>query len=202
MKGMLLEALFLGIIVGKLRGGKFIRLGHLAIKVPYLAYTAFILWLVTSIMITRGHDFFIQYRMYLYICSFGFLFLGLFFNLHHRPAWLILIGSILNFAAITLNSGSMPVDLSVLQNSGLNNMLTSINSGVLPNYISIEEARSFTVYLGKYIGLPAWYPLRDVLSIGDIFVSIGLFLLIESMMVSSISRRTIKTIKFDYKKGM
>lgn len=199
---MLVESLLFGIILGKLRGGKLKRLGHISLRIPYIAYLAFILMLVTSIMITLGHEFFIQQRMYLYIASYCFLFMALFLNLHYKSVWLILIGAISNFTAITLNSGSMPIDLSKLEALGLNNLLTSINSGALPNYIPIEQAKSFTVHLGKYITLPEIYPFGSMLSPGDIFIALGLFFLVQSMMSSSLHRRTSKTIQFDYKKGI
>lgn len=197
-----MEALFFGIIFGKLRGGNFKRLAHLSFKVPLTAYIAFIFMLITSIMITLGNQFFIDYRMYFYIGAYCCLFVALFFNLHYKSIWLILIGALLNFTAITLNSGSMPIDLAVLEKLGLNNLLTSISSGALPNYIPIEEATSFTVRLGKYIALPEFYPFSPILSIGDILISLGLFLLVQSIMISSMHRRATKTLKFDYKKSV
>lgn len=199
---MLLEALLLGIIFGKLRGGRINRIGHLSFKIPILAYVALIIKLVTYIMITLGHEFFIQQRLILNIAYFCFLFLALFFNLHYKPVWLILIGTILNFAATTLNSGSMPIDLALLEKLELKNLLTSINSGALHYYIPLEQAKSFTIHLGRKIILPDFYPFKPILSIGDILVSLGLFFLIQTMMVSSMHRRASKTIKFDYKKGM
>ncbi len=195
---MIFEALLMGIIVGKVKGGQFKRLGYMTLKFPFMVILSFILMLMTSIMISIGHEAFIKHRMILYIISYCILFLVLFLNLHNKSIWLILIGTIANFAAIVLNQGSMPIDLKILQNTGFENMLQSISMGALPNYISLDQAYPLTEYLGKRLVTPNFYPLKQIFTIGDALISLGLFLYIQKIMQSKIYRKAVGVIRFDH----
>lgn len=114
--------------------------------------------------------------------------------------WFILIGAIMNFAAIILNQGSMPIDMNALEQLGFKNMLNSINMGALPQYIPLEKAAIYTAYLGKRISLPKFYPFKQIFSIGDALVALGIFFLLQNMLLPSLYRRTSRTIQFDHKK--
>ncbi|MDR5659799.1 DUF5317 domain-containing protein [Serpentinicella sp. ANB-PHB4] len=197
---MLLEALLLGILFGLIRGGSLKRLGFLSVRFPVFAYFSIIIMLGTNIMITLGNPFAIEQKLYLYMLSYFLLFMALLLNLHYKSIWLITIGAITNFLAILFNSGKTPIDTTVLEKINAESILTSIEAGLLPQFIPLEEAYGFTVYLGKIVGLHEAYPFKHILSVGDILISIGLFLLIQSMMTSDRSRRSTKTIKFDYNK--
>ena len=199
---MIFEALILGIIVGKLRGGHFKRLGYQSLRFPLILILAFIILLGTSILITLGYQKVITNRMYLYIIAYCFLFLVLFLNLHIKSVWFILIGAICNFAAIVLNNGSMPIDLLILEKMGFNNLLNSIQIGTLPNFIKIEDAYSYTQYLGKKFTTPSLYPLKQIFSIGDGFIAFGLFFYVQKIMQSKLYRKMSNVIQFDHKGKM
>ena len=199
---VIFEALILGIIVGKLRGGQFKRLGYQTLRFPLILILAFLLLLGTSTLITLGYEKVIAFRMYLYILGYCFLFLVLFLNLHIRSVWFILIGAICNFAAITLNNGSMPIDLLVLEKMGFANLLKSIEIGSLPNFISINEAYSYTQYLAKRFSTPVLYPIKQIFSIGDALIAAGLFLYVQRIMQSKLYRKMSKVIHFDHKGRM
>lgn len=199
---MIFEAIILGIIVGKLRGGQFKRLGYQSLQFPFILLLSFIILLGASILISLGYQWVITYRMYLYILAYCLLFLVLFLNLHAKAVWLILIGAICNFAAIALNNGSMPIDFGLLQKMGFTNLLNSINIGALPNYISISEAYSFTQHLGKRFTTPSLYPIKQIFSIGDIFIALGLLFYIQKVMQSKMYRKMASVISFDHKGKM
>ncbi|KAB3539649.1 DUF5317 domain-containing protein [Alkaliphilus pronyensis] len=195
---MILEGLILGLIVGKLRGGQFKRIGYLTLRFPFILLTSFLLLLITSIMISIGNPLFIAHRMKLYIFAYCLLFVVLFFNLHNKGIWLILLGAIANFAAVVLNQGSMPISIEALEQLNFENMLTSINSGLLPNYIPLKDAYPLTDYLGKRLVIPFAYPIKQIFSAGDAFISLGLFLYIQGMMNSRVYRKASSVIKFDH----
>lgn len=199
---MIFEALILGMIIGKLRGGQLKRLGYMSLQFPFLLILSFILILSTSILILLENSLVIQYRMILYIVAYCLLFIVLFFNLHNRSLWFVLIGAIANFAAIVLNQGSMPIDLILLERAGFQNMLQSIGMGALPNYISLENAQGITAYLGKRIITPEFYPLKQIMSGGDIMISLGLLFYVQSVMHSRVHRRAVGVIRFDHQKGI
>lgn len=198
---MIFEALILGIIIGKIRGGKIKRLGYSTLQLPFILLCSFILILGTSILNSLGHPVAIAYRMPLYIVAYVLLFLVLFFNLHQRSLWFVMIGAILNFAAIVLNQGSMPVDLALLEAHGFNNMLQSMKINALPHYISLEVAHPLTQYLGKIIATPSFYPLKQILSVGDLLISLGLLLYVQHVIHSRNYPRA-EVIRFDYQTGI
>ncbi|SDJ92987.1 DUF5317 domain-containing protein [Natronincola ferrireducens] len=196
---MMLEGILLGILVGKIRGGKFKRLGTTMLRFSWFILLTFILRLGIDIMISLGYPLVIEYRMILYVIAYSLLFIALFLNMHFKCMWFIMLGSIANFAAIILNSGSMPVDMRVLETVGFQNMMNSIQLGTLPQYIPLEEAKLYTEYLGRRLSMPSFYPLKQVFSGGDILIVIGIFFLIQNMMTPSIYHRTSKVIRFDHK---
>lgn len=199
---MIFEALVLGIIFGKLRGGHIKRLGYQTLRFPLILILSFIILLGTSIAISLGYEKIIAIRMYLYIISYCFLFLVLFLNLHMKSVWWILIGAILNFAAIALNNGSMPIDIAVLEKMNFTNLLNSIKIGSLPNYIPIHEAYAYTQHLGKKFTTPAFYPIKQIFSIGDCFIAIGLFFYVQRVMQSKMYKKMTNLISFDHKGRM
>ncbi|AOY75699.1 DUF5317 domain-containing protein [Clostridium formicaceticum] len=196
---MVLEAIVLGLIVGKIRGGQFRRLGITTLRFSWVILLAFSLRLAISVMISLGHPVVIHYRMILYLASYILLFVALFFNMHFKCMWLITIGSITNFLAILLNKGSMPINMETLEKFGFENMLTSIQLGVLPQYIPMEEAELYSTYLGKGLSMPSIYPLKQIFSIGDLLIVIGIFFLVQHMMSSSLYHKTSRVLHFDHK---
>lgn len=195
---MILEGLILGIIIGKIRGGKIEHLGKFMFRSSFLLVFALILQIGTSILISIGNEGAIDNRMILYIISYIMLFIVLFLNSGRKSVWVILIGTVANFLALVLNKGSMPIDIALLEKMGFENMLQSFNIGMLPNYISLNEAYSFTVHLGKKFATPAGYPLKQIFSIGDIFVSLGLLIFTQSIMQTNKHHHSPRTVSFDY----
>lgn len=196
---MIFEGLVLGIIIGKLRGGKLKNLGKVIFRSSFLLVFSLLLQLGTSILISIGNEKAIDNRMLIYIVAYIMLFIVLFFNLERGSVWLILIGTIANFAAIILNGGSMPIDISILEKMGFENMLQSIQIGAMPNYISISEAQYFTVYLAKRFGTPEWYPFKQIFSVGDLGISLGLLLFIQGVMQISRNHYSSKILSFGYR---
>lgn len=196
---MILEALFLGVIAGKIRGGDFKKLGYVFFRLPYILILSFILMIGTSLLVFLGNKVVIDNRIYIYIVAYFLLFTVLFLNLHNKAIWLILLGALANFTAIVLNQGSMPIDLLVLEKLGLVNMVNLIKEGEILSYIPIQDASTYTEYLAKRFALPSFYPLKHVMSIGDLLVSLGLFLYIQKIMQSRVYRRTSRMLRHDYR---
>lgn len=199
---MIFEGLILGIIIGKIRGGKIGNIGRFVFNLSFLLVFSLILQLVTSILISIGYEKAINHRMTIYIVAYVMLFIVLFSNLGRSSVWLILIGSIANFAAIVLNGGSMPIDLNMLEKAGFENMLQSMKIGAMPNYIDISQAHSFTVYLGKRFVTPEFYPFKQIFSPGDILIALGLLFLVQGIMQISKHRYASKTLRFDYNRKL
>ncbi len=198
---MIFEGLILGMIIGKLRGGKIEQLGKFMFRSSFLLVFALILQIGTSILISIDNKIAVNNRTILYIISYIMLFIVLFLNLGRKSVWFIFIGAFANFIALVLNGGSMPIDVALLEKMGFENMFQSFKAGAMPNYIDINNAYSFTSYLGKKFVTPAIYPLKQIFSIGDMFISLGILIFIQGIMQTNRSRYSPGTIKFDYKDG-
>ena len=195
---MVLEGIVLGIIFGKLRSGSFRNLGRFSLRLPFILIIGFLGYLVTSIMVFFGSEFFVENLLYLNIGIFVLLFIVLFFNLHYRSVWLILFGTLSNFTAVVFNDGRMPLDPDALQQAGLVSMETSLEAGTLYNYINIEAVEGFSANLGKFIATPEIYPFSQVLSPGDVFIAVGIFFLIQRAMTKPTSR--FRSVTFDHQR--
>ncbi|SDY60961.1 DUF5317 domain-containing protein [Tindallia californiensis] len=178
---MFIEALVLGTVVAFFRGGtvKNMRLMH--IRMPVLLIAAFLLQLVLSFMMLAGSTWFIHHRMLLYALSYGMLFIALFFNLGHKVVWFIIAGSIMNFAVIFLSNGTILISADALQQAGFLNRLSLIEAGRLPHYTLIEETTTLMSFFAKRFTPPSFYPVAQIFSPGDLFISLGLFFWIQHL---------------------
>jgi hypothetical protein len=102
-------------------------------------------------------------------------------NRHIPWLWLIGVGGLLNFIAISVNGGVMPASEWAREAAGMaaaDGAFT--NSGVL--------ADPKLAFLGDVFPLPApWSP--NVFSVGDVVMAIGAFLLVHTLSESLLSTR-------------
>lgn len=97
--------------------------------------------------------------------------------------WIILIGAILNFIVVIMNGNKMPISFDGLKIAGLQNIIEGIKNGEITNYMSIEQVTNWTKHLAKYIVIPKPYPMAKVISIGDVFMSLGIIFFVQGQMM-------------------
>ncbi len=195
---MIFEGLILGIIIGRIRGGNLRYLTNFIFRSSLLLVFALILQLGTSILVSIGNETAINNKMILYTLSYVMLFIALFFNFERKSVWIIFIGAVANFVALALNKGSIPINAVLLEKMGFENMLQSFEIGAMPNYIDIGNAHSFSVHLAKKFTTPAYYPLKQIFSIGDILISLGLLIFVQSVMQIGKNRHSSNTVTLNY----
>ena len=178
---LLLEPTILSIIIAKLRKGKFKNLENIDIRAWYLLLVAASIQILSSIIKKLGFEF-ENIFFYLHIFSYILMMACLLLNLKKNSMKIFLIGLILNFIVIFANGGKMPVSLNGIK--GIND-----NIGIeLPigdfdiKHIGVTQDTKL-VYLADIILIPEPYPLAKILSIGDIFIMIGLFVFLQEGMV-------------------
>lgn len=196
---MFIEALIVGIAVGLFRGGSVKSLKTAQIRMPALLILAFLIQVVVSFMLLAGSSFFINQRLIFYAFSYGLLFVALFSNLNSKAVWLIVFGSLLNFAVIFLNGGTLPIAVEALEKAGFNNRLELIQAGRLVQYQLTEGSGSWLAFLGKRLTPPAIYPIRQVFSIGDVFISLGVFLWIQDLLLGAGQYQKARVIRIDHR---
>ena len=196
---MFIEALMLGIAIGLVRGGNLNSLRSSHIRMSALLVLAFLIQAVLSFMMLAGSRLFLDFRLVFYAISYGLLFIALFFNLQNKAVWLLIVGSLLNFAVIFLNEGSIPIAVEALEKAGFTNRLELIQSGRLLQYQLTEGPGGWLVFLGKRLTPPAAYPIRQVFSIGDLVISMGLFVWIQSLLMGDGHYQKARVIRIDHK---
>ncbi len=174
---MLAEGIIAPIIIGIFCGKSIRSLERLSFKgLPFLFLPLFLRF-ATYYLASRGIDFFITYGGIIQIAAFGLLLAFFILNRHQKELNFVLIGVILNIMVIAANGGVMPVSETAMEMAGITETPTGTHT-------YLEEGTTFPL-LSDVIPIPEPYPFPKVVSIGDIVISAGVFLLIIRTMFSS-----------------
>ncbi len=180
---MFLEAVLLGLIVGRLRGGRSLNIGSFEFKGWVLIVIGFLLQMLPMLlgrmswMTHNGHT--------IAFATLILVFFIVMLNGKKRGFWLVALGAFLNILAMASHGLKMPVSLSALRGMGHQELVESLSNSAVLNYTGLERLTQWNDYLGKVIALPSGYPLAQVISLGDILMSVGLFLFIVGQMTAS-----------------
>jgi hypothetical protein len=102
----------------------------------------------------------------LHLASYGLAFVFVWTNRHVVGMGIIVLGGVLNAAAIAANGGVMPARLEALETAGIIS-----DSPTFENSAPVENAR--LAYLGDVFAIPEGIPFANVFSIGDILLVFG-----------------------------
>lgn len=179
---MLLETASTSILVSILRKGKFKNLEKAYIHGWYLLFIAGILQVMLKIGLLSNYFYPIVILSYLLILS------CLALNYYSRGMMIAFIGTLLNFIVISANGGFMPVSLKSLAFAGYD--ISQLTSNYFDTFHSIIiESTHFTI-LADIIPIPEPYPFPQVLSIGDLFIMVGVFMFIQEIMFDKKSNKS------------
>jgi len=173
--------LLLAVIVGYMKGGKFIRLKNLEFKMLSPIIIALIFQYLLLIFSDNDLKIVGNYVEEIYLGSFILLFIGILLNIKTPSLWLVLIGAISNFVVFFMNGMKIPVAADALNLAGMNNTINSIENGQYKLYEIIASGTDYSL-LGKVIAIDQVLPISGVFSIGDVLITLGLFVFIESHM--------------------
>ena len=193
---MFIEGTIIGLVIGKIRKGNFSNLAHLSIRGWPLIILAFLLQI--SPAFSKQLPILSKFHPYVFLISLIVLILVVIINIHKKGAWALLLGIILNLVVIILNKYKMPISFDSLNLAGMQPMVEGIKNGDIVNFISLEGITNWTKYFSKYIVIPEPYPLSKVLSIGDIFITLGLILFLQGQMIQNRYNSRNRMIKFGY----
>ena len=162
-------ALLLCILSVPLMGGRLQALADLEFRRAWLAVAALVVQ-VLIISILPGDACGLSEEVHLA----SYLLLGAFLvaNRHIPGLLVIALGGALNFAAIATNGGVMPADPDAIEAAGIpQNATDFINSA--------PAAGAPLGFLGDIFHTPAWLPIHNVFSVGDLEIVPGAFLLLH-----------------------
>jgi hypothetical protein len=168
---MLIETVSASLLASILKKGKLSNLKNIYIRGWYFLLAAGILQvLLLKISFLKIYFYPVMILSYLSIL----LCLGL--NYKSIPMRIVFIGTFLNFTAIALNDGLMPVSLKGLEFAGYD-VLSLTSSRIDTFHCLITESTRLRL-LSDIIPIPEPYPFPQMLSIGDFFIMAGVFLFI------------------------
>ena len=168
----ILYAIPVGIIAGFLLGGRLDRLGELRLHWAWLAVAGLVvqLLLFTDPIATSVADL----GPPIYVLSTAAVLVAVVRNWRIPGMWLVALGAASNLLAIVANGGIMPASpeavsaLEPLGGEGFSNSVVVADPALRP--------------LTDIFALPPWLPFANVFSIGDVFLGVGIAIVIASAM--------------------
>lgn len=182
---MFAEPMIFSLIIAKIRSGKFSNIEKLEFHSWYLILIAggiqLALTLLKKMNPQLANLIFENYFIYIHGLTYVLILLCIFMNIKRRSMKLFLIGVLLNFLVITANGGKMPV--SIIGIKGINSQTIELPHREFDiKHIAVTPDTKL-VYLADIILLSRPYPLPKILSVGDLFIMLGLFVFIQEIMV-------------------
>lgn len=172
---MLIVGLVLAILFGWARGGSLVKLTDLPVRQVYLLAFPLLMEVAQSQLLLRVEWMSPLISFGITIFQYLIVFVFVLLNSH---MWQVLVygaGSALNFLVITANAGAMPITEKVLDLGGSSAKFTALVQGRFFTYEIINESTRLP-FLGDVILIPGWLP--QCISVGDILLMIGVFLLV------------------------
>ncbi|HHV38896.1 MAG TPA: DUF5317 domain-containing protein [Tepidimicrobium sp.] len=193
---MLIEAILISIIVGMIRRGKLRRLRALTHRSMWILILGiaiqYILFFLSGLEDMDMVNLVVTYSREIQILSYFLILIGIVANMRYRASKFLLAGYGMNFLAIWANQWKIPIlseAIPLIDGSGLKDM---VESGITL-YTSISQGTRFPI-LGNIIVFADPYPLAKIISVGDLIIGLGIFLLIQQIMLgrdSFMGRRKI-----------
>jgi MFS family permease len=170
---MLLTFAVAGLLVGLLMGGSIEALTNARLRYTALLFAALLIRFGTEHAITGNVPLIDSVRLPLYVVAFACLVTGLWLN-RGLPGFLaVMVGVASNGLALILNGGWMPVFMPAVTAAGLG---TSGFDPRLHTALPNDLGLPFLLHggpIGDVIPLPIAI-VNNVLSIGDVFIAVGL----------------------------
>lgn len=176
---VLIVAVLAGVLLGMVRA-KFHKMPYQAVQIQHI-------WLVLTAYIPQFFIFFLpatrstipdQWVAALFVFSQVLLLAFIWINRRIPGGWLMGIGLLLNFLAIILNGGMMPLTPQNAQHllpAGSTVTLTLGERVGVSKDILLEKSATRLWFLGDVFLLPEWFNFPMAFSPGDVLLSLGAF---------------------------
>jgi hypothetical protein len=174
---VLVSALLMGVVIGRLKGIK-PDISDIKFNKSWLLIPAIGLQILSSIAEAKGLKFSTLLTVAVNGVVFGLVFLVIWLNRRYIGLWFMGFGALLNALVMLLNGGRMPVDISLAGNAAyMAEPIEIIKSGMDNKHAVISTTTKLPI-LADIINVPGFLGLgMPIISIGDIIVAIGLFIL-------------------------
>jgi hypothetical protein len=168
-------ALPIGLLLGLVLGGRLAGLADLKFRWAALAVAGFMAQVILfSEPVSQRIG---AFGPPIYVASTTLVLLAVFANIRIRGMALVAIGAASNLAAIVANGGYMPASAAAAAAIGRDPIVDYSNSAIIPSP-ALEP-------LTDVIALPTWLPFTNIVSIGDLFIGLGIVVVIVAAMRSA-----------------
>jgi MFS family permease len=171
---MLLSAIIVALIVGALAGGSFPRLGELKLRWPWLLAAALGLRLVVFFSGQGGFDTVLPVGWF-YVGAYVLVFAWLCGNWRVPGLQIASVGIGANMVAVLINGGKMPIWPGAYVGAGFT--ATDIADDPFHFLLEADTVARFVArggLFGDVVPIPLPF-IRDVVSIGDMLLALGIF---------------------------
>ncbi len=151
-----------------LAGGRLSRLADVRLRATWTVFLSVAIQVgITTVAAKGNHALHVALHLFSYVLAAWFLLA----NRHLRGLALVALGAALNVLAISVNGGVMPANASALRIAGLTERAGFNNSALV--------AHPHLAFLGDVIPVPGPWPIGNVLSVGDLIIFAGAFLVLH-----------------------
>lgn len=182
---MFIEAILVSIVIGLIRGGKFRRLRYLNYKNMWILISGIaIQYMLIFLSGLDGLDIVNNIMLFtkeIQVLSYALILFGIITNIKYKSLWLILAGYFMNFIVIWRNGWKMPILLEAVPLIAMPSLKEMVETG-RALYIPITQGTKLPA-LGNIIVFADPYPIAKIISMGDLIVGFGVFILIQEIML-------------------
>lgn len=175
-KKMLIETLLISFIVVKIRGKKIKDLAKISFKGWILIVLGFIISYLSVYLISRGNLYLYKRLAYIQSISSLLIIMGILYKAISFDRIVLSGGLLVNLIPIAFNNGKMPVYGDALIELGLNQQFILLKNNLVVTHTLIDDASKIQ-FLSDII--PFKYLFPKVLSVGDLIIAFGIFLIIQ-----------------------
>lgn len=180
---MIILLLLIGAILFALvRRGNLMDLGKLQFRATLIILLGFAIQLVVFQKFWQENSETRALTPLAYLVSLLMLLIALTLNRRIPGAKILLFGFLLNFIAIALNGGYMPVSPDARLLSGQH----ALAPGETENNVVAMGPATRLEFLGDIFAVPKELPLPNVYSVGDLFIAAGAAYLIYNAMTNPV----------------
>jgi hypothetical protein len=159
-------------------GGRLGRLGIIQLRASWAVLLAAAIQVGITAAVRGGSH---SLHVVLHLSSYAFAAWFLIANRRLAGTSMVALGAALNVLAISLNGGVMPASATALRTVGIDTRGGFANSAAV--------VHPHLAFLGDVIPVPGPWPIGNVLSIGDLIIFIGAFVVLHRVCESKIARR-------------